>query len=81
MLGSVFDYDEKIQVYRNQLHDGNSDVPRPVLTQDERAMRVYTKAGVGQCFGIVSNRKRRSLCIGSRDVPNNTVFIDIIDAL
>jgi hypothetical protein len=29
MLGSVFDYDEKIQIYRNQLHYGNTSFPHP----------------------------------------------------
>ena len=52
LLGSVFDYDEKIQVYRNQLHYGNTGIPRPVLTQDERAMRDLFKSW---CWAVFRN--------------------------
>ena len=71
LLGSVFNYDEKVQVYRNQLHYGNPGFTRPVLTQDERAIRDLFKSW---CWAVFRNHfgwEVRSPCIGSRDVPSN----------
>jgi len=44
LLRSVFDYDEKIQIYCNQLHYKNTDISCSILTQDEKVIRDLFKS-------------------------------------